>query len=157
MLKIVHVWDLAPENYQDRNLHWSEAIILTVPTWEKQIFPTQSTLDGVLFFFTSAVITGVQMGEMSKLGWMVGWSSRDMWADSLYFLYVVLGSICKTFASFQHISWPSSYACWANFDFSNKHCVRLYLCSLMRTSKVCLFHWCNICTFSTGRIYNSHL
>jgi hypothetical protein len=38
----------------------------------KTNFPTQSTLDGVVFFFffffTSAVITGVQMGEMSKLG-----------------------------------------------------------------------------------------
>jgi hypothetical protein len=54
-------------------------------------------------FFTSAVIMGVQMGEMSKLGWLIGWSSRDMWADSLYFLYMVLGSLCKTFASFQHI------------------------------------------------------
>jgi hypothetical protein len=66
---------------------------------------------------TSAMITGAQMGEMSELGWLIGWSSRDMWADSLYFLYVVLGSICKTFASFQHILWSSSYACWANFDF----------------------------------------
>jgi hypothetical protein len=75
------------------------------------------------------------MGEMSKLGWLTGWCSRDMWADSLYFLYVVFGSICKTFASFQHILWPYSYACWANFDFSSKPCVGLYLHSLMCTSK----------------------
>jgi hypothetical protein len=27
------------------------------------------------------------------------------------------------------------YACWANFDFSSKPCVRLHLCSLMCTSK----------------------
>jgi hypothetical protein len=45
------------------------------------------------------------MGEMSKLGWLIGWSSKDMWADPFYFLYVVLGSICKTLASFQHILW----------------------------------------------------
>jgi hypothetical protein len=62
-------------------------------------------------FFISSVITGVQMGEISKLGWLICWSSRDMWADSLYFLYVVLGSICKTLASFQYILWSSSYAC----------------------------------------------
>jgi hypothetical protein len=37
-------------------------------------------------FLTSAAITRVQMGEMSKLGWLIGWSTRDTWADSLYFL-----------------------------------------------------------------------
>jgi hypothetical protein len=62
-------------------------------------------------FLTAAMIMGVQIGETSKLGSLVGWSSRHMWADSKYFLYVVLGSICNTFASFQHILWPSSYAC----------------------------------------------
>jgi hypothetical protein len=41
-------------------------------------------------------MTGVQMGEISTLGWLIGCSSRDMWADSLYFLYIVLGSICRT-------------------------------------------------------------
>jgi hypothetical protein len=41
--------------------------------------------------------------------WLLGWSGRDICADSLYFLYVVLDSICCTFASFQHILWPSSY------------------------------------------------
>jgi hypothetical protein len=50
---------------------------------------------------------------------------------------MVFGSICKTFASFRHILWPSSYICWANFDFlfPNRNWVRLYLCFLMRTSK----------------------
>jgi hypothetical protein len=96
-------------------------------------------------FLTSVVITGVQMREMSKLGWLIRWSSRDMWVDSLYFLYVVFGSICKTFASFQDILWPFLYACWADFDFSSKPHVRLYLCSLMHTFiEVCLFRQCNI-------------
>jgi hypothetical protein len=31
-------------------------------------FPTQSTLDGVAVLFSFAVITGVQMGKMSRLG-----------------------------------------------------------------------------------------
>jgi hypothetical protein len=54
-----------------------------------------------------------------KLGWLIGWSTGDMWADSLYFLYVLFGSICKTFSSFQHILWPTTYARWANFDLSS--------------------------------------
>jgi hypothetical protein len=45
------------------------------------------------------------MGEMSKLGWLIEWSIRDMWADSLYFLYMVSGSICKESA---HMSGRSS-------------------------------------------------
>jgi hypothetical protein len=38
----------------------------------KTNFPTQSLLNGVVVFFTSAVITRVQMGEISKLGWLDG-------------------------------------------------------------------------------------
>jgi hypothetical protein len=37
-------------------------------------------------FLTSDVIMGAQMGEMSKLGWLIRWSTGDMWVDSLYFL-----------------------------------------------------------------------
>jgi hypothetical protein len=88
-----------------------------------------------LQIWASAVIAGVQMGEMSGLGWPIGWPTRGMWADSLYFLYVVFGSFCKSFASFQHVLWPFSFACWANFDFSSRPCDRLYLRFLMRTSK----------------------
>jgi hypothetical protein len=29
----------APENWYDRNHHWTEEILLMVPTEEKQIFP----------------------------------------------------------------------------------------------------------------------
>jgi hypothetical protein len=53
---------------------------------------------------------------------------------SLYFLYVVSGSICKNFASFQRILWPSSYTCWIHFDFSTEPFARFYLCSSMPTS-----------------------
>jgi hypothetical protein len=37
-------------------------------------------------FLSFAAMMGFQMGEMSKLGWLMGWSARDIWADSLYFL-----------------------------------------------------------------------
>jgi hypothetical protein len=66
---------------------------------------------------------------MSKLGWLMGWSTRDMWAGSLYFLHVVFGSICKPFASFQHILWHFTYGYWANFDFSGRNFFRLYFFS----------------------------
>jgi hypothetical protein len=93
---------LAPENYQDRNHHWRDEILRIVPTQEKDIFPLNLHWTELsFFFFTSAVVTWVEIGEMSKLGWLIGWSTRDMWADSFYFLYVVFGWICKTFSSFQ--------------------------------------------------------
>jgi hypothetical protein len=41
-------------------------------------FATHSTLVGIVVFFISTMITGIQVGEMSKLGWLIGWSIRDM-------------------------------------------------------------------------------
>jgi hypothetical protein len=38
-LRTLHVSGLAPENYQDRNHHWRDEILLMVPTQEKQNFP----------------------------------------------------------------------------------------------------------------------
>jgi hypothetical protein len=79
-------------------------ILRMVPTQETQISHSIYTLNEVVDFFISAAIMGVQMGDLSTLGWVIGWSIRDMLAESLYFLYVVLGSICKTFLSFQRSS-----------------------------------------------------
>jgi hypothetical protein len=90
--------------YLDWSQHWRKTVLLMVTIWEKQIFHSNYTWWSCSFFI-SAVITGVQMGEMPKLGWLIGWSSWDMGADSLYFLYAMLGSICKTLALFQHILW----------------------------------------------------
>jgi hypothetical protein len=33
---------------------------------------------------TSWLIRGIQMGEMSKLGWLIGLDKHATWADSLY-------------------------------------------------------------------------
>jgi hypothetical protein len=55
--------------YLDRNHHWREAILLTVPIQEKHfflLFFTQTTLGRIVV--SSAVIMGGEMGEMSKLG-----------------------------------------------------------------------------------------
>jgi hypothetical protein len=93
----------------------------------------------------SDVITGIQIGEVSKPGLLIARSSRDMWVDSFYLLYVVFVSICNAFPSVQLILWPSSYACSANSDFSSSLYVKLYLCSLMRTSKRLLVTLYSIC------------
>jgi hypothetical protein len=39
---------------------------------------------------TSLLIRGIQMGEMSKLGWLIGLVKHAICADSLYFLYLLL-------------------------------------------------------------------
>jgi hypothetical protein len=52
--------------YLDWKHHW----ILMVPTQEKQNFHLNYTLWSCRFLI-SAVITGVQIGEMSKLGWLI--------------------------------------------------------------------------------------
>jgi hypothetical protein len=50
---------------------------------------------------TTLLMRGIQIGEMSKLGWLIGLIKRAIWADSLYFLYLLLLSISKTLASSQ--------------------------------------------------------
>jgi hypothetical protein len=57
---------------------------------------------------TSLLITGIQMGEVSKLGWQIGLFKHAIWADSLYFLYLLLISISKILSSPQLTLWPSS-------------------------------------------------
>jgi hypothetical protein len=38
---------------------------------------------------TSLLIRGIQMGEMSKLGWLIGLVKHAIWADSFYLLYLL--------------------------------------------------------------------
>jgi ABC-type Fe3+-siderophore transport system permease subunit len=47
---------------------------------------------------TSLLIRGIQMGEMSKLGWLIGLVKHATWTD---FLYLLLFSISKIPASSQ--------------------------------------------------------
>jgi hypothetical protein len=56
---------------------------------------------------TSMLIRGIQMGEVSKLGWLIGLFEHVIWAASLYFLYLLLISISNTLASSQPTVWPS--------------------------------------------------
>jgi hypothetical protein len=49
---------------------------------------------------TSLLMRGVQIGEMSRLGWLIV-VKHAIWADSLYFLYLLLLSISRILASSQ--------------------------------------------------------
>jgi hypothetical protein len=50
---------------------------------------------------TSLLIRGIQMGEMSELGWMIGLVKHAIWADSLQYLHLLLLSTSKIPASSQ--------------------------------------------------------
>lgn len=74
------------------------------------------------------------MGEMSKLGWLITWSDRDigqilsiscMWCLIQSARPSLLTNIfcCLVFNT-----------CWANFDISSRFCVRLHLCFVLHTS-----------------------
>jgi hypothetical protein len=39
--------------------------------------------------FTSLLIRGFQMGEMSKLGWLIGLGKHVIWAERLCSLYLL--------------------------------------------------------------------
>jgi hypothetical protein len=47
------------------------------------------------------LMRGIQMGEMSKLGWPIGLLKHAIWADSMYILYLLLLSISKIQSSSQ--------------------------------------------------------
>jgi hypothetical protein len=48
---------------------------------------------------TSLLRRGIRIGEMSKLGWLIALVKHGIWADSLYFLYLLLLSISKISSS----------------------------------------------------------
>jgi hypothetical protein len=66
----------------------------------------------------SSGINGIQIGEKSKLGWLIELPTYAMWADSLYFLSLLFLSNTRILVPSQSTLWFSSWACWANFDFS---------------------------------------
>jgi hypothetical protein len=57
-----------------------------------------SRLTDLYELVTSSLIRGIQMGEISRLGWLIGLVKHAIWVDSLYFLYLMLLSIPKILA-----------------------------------------------------------
>jgi hypothetical protein len=54
-------------------------------------------------FKTSLLIKGIEVGQMSKLGWLIGLVMHATWADSLYFLHLLLLSVPKILSASQPI------------------------------------------------------
>jgi hypothetical protein len=50
---------------------------------------------------TSLLIRRIQLGEMSKLVWLIGFVKHAICTDSIYFLYLLLFSVSKILASSQ--------------------------------------------------------
>jgi hypothetical protein len=50
----------------------------------------------------SLPIRGTQMGEVPKLGWLITFTKYAMYTNSIHFLYLLLLTIYKILASFQH-------------------------------------------------------
>jgi hypothetical protein len=118
---------------------------------KKNKFSTQTTLDGIVVSLF--------------LLWSLGprWERYPNWVDQLDDPAETCGLIpcisCmwhwaqSARPSLQSNIFPSSYSCWANFDFSSKPCVRLYLCSLMHTSKGLLVSPMEHLSQSYGMLY----
>jgi hypothetical protein len=47
------------------------------------------------YLLTSFLIRGIQVCETSKLGWLIGLVKHAMWAAFLYFLCLLLLSVCR--------------------------------------------------------------
>jgi hypothetical protein len=89
--KTVHVCGLAPEYYQHRSHHWRDKFSVWYQH-KNMIFPLNLHWTE-LQFFTSAATMEVQMGEISKLGWIIGWSIRDMWGiPCIYYMWCLVQS-----------------------------------------------------------------
>jgi hypothetical protein len=48
---------------------------------------------------TSLLIRGIHIGEIYKLGWLIGFIEQTILANSLYFLYLLLLSVATMLAS----------------------------------------------------------
>jgi hypothetical protein len=57
---------------------------------------------------TSLLMREIQMGEMFKLGWLIGLVNHAIWANSLYFLYLLLLSISALKAVVVGGEWSAS-------------------------------------------------
>jgi hypothetical protein len=117
-----YVWRLVPQNYQNKSHHWWDKFSVWYQH-NKHNFPFNlQWMELWLFYFYSDNRSpdgrDVQAGLTD---WMVCQEPCE-WIPCISCMWS--GSICKTFASFHHILWPSLYTFWANFDFSSRPYVK---------------------------------
>jgi hypothetical protein len=102
---------------------------------------------------TSLLMRGIQIGEMSKLGWLIGLVKHAIWVNSLYFLYLLL-SISNTLASFQPTLWLSfmllTCVLW--------HSERRRLCTFLNRTfeNAAKITWCFSYCFNNGLHKEKH-
>jgi hypothetical protein len=77
---------------------WTLSIVWISINKKTQRFGGSYGIDFLLYLVTSSLVRGIQMGEISKLGWLMGFVEHAIWADSLYFLNLLLLSTSKTLA-----------------------------------------------------------
>jgi hypothetical protein len=69
--------------------------ICEVKTDHSTLKPIESSEESLMSYclcelVTSLLITGIHMGETSKLGWLIGLVKHSICFDSIYFLYLLL-------------------------------------------------------------------
>jgi hypothetical protein len=70
----------------NRQFHlWSKSWKLGAIPLCKLVKSLSHYTDFLCELVTSLLIRGIQMGEMSKLGWLIGFLKHTIWADSLHF------------------------------------------------------------------------
>jgi hypothetical protein len=94
--RTAHAWCLAPMSmhylrvsvYKINGLSEYKPSLKTNSLYNTNIKTLISRINytgGSCNFLTSAAIMGVQMWDMSKLGWLIGWSTKDNWVEFLVF------------------------------------------------------------------------
>jgi hypothetical protein len=97
---------------------------------------------------TSLLIRRIQMREMSKLDWLTGLIKHAIWADSLYFLYLLLLSIYKILIFLEDPLFESRTARGCLFR----------LCSFCHILREWLHTHCAVCSGSlSGLVFMSEL
>jgi len=106
----------------------------------------------------SFLIKGIRMGEISKLCWLIGLSMHAIWADSLYFLYLLLKAISVFWFLFLPCSWLVSFR--LHLVLNNLFLSLLLSCVLLWVSLVCYYNFLQYLALSKpylGYLYLSRL
>jgi hypothetical protein len=81
---------------------WGKTWTLETQTLLKPMKNLSRYTDHLCESETSLGTMGILIGETTKLGWLIGLVKLAIWADSLYFIYLLLLSISKGQASSQY-------------------------------------------------------
>jgi hypothetical protein len=89
LLKTLHLQGLKSEKYHDRNHYWKEAVLLKVPTQEKQMFPLNLDLTE-LYFLDSRQNPVSETLCFEKYTGRYIWIETERWITSKETIFVLL-------------------------------------------------------------------